>query len=304
MNAQDSNWDDFRVAWMVARHGSLSAAAEVLGIHHATVLRRVAALEERLGTRLFQRHARGATPTDAGRMLMQVVTATAEQFDVLCDRVADPGTSISGRLIVTTLAELADGLVDVLARFRADHPETQIELLADSRRLRLEYGEAHVAIRPGAAPREPDNIARPLGHLGVTLFAHRDYIARFGRPAARGDIAGHRYVSLIDVDRRARPLAWIEANVPAEQIVFRGGATTTLRRAVEAGMGLAPMVRWERGDGGDDDLVPLFPPPDDWIVPLWLVTHRDNHRSPKVQAIHRHLMAELPAMTMEAGAAG
>ncbi|MHA1549670.1 MAG: helix-turn-helix domain-containing protein, partial [Alphaproteobacteria bacterium] len=57
------NWDEIRTAWMVARHGSLSAAASALGVHHATVLRHVNALEARLGVRLFQRHSRGYTPT-------------------------------------------------------------------------------------------------------------------------------------------------------------------------------------------------------------------------------------------------
>ncbi|NRA61690.1 MAG: LysR family transcriptional regulator [Psychrobium sp.] len=53
MNAQIEPWDDIRVAYVVARLGTLSAAAEQLNIHHSAVLRRISALEKSLNTRLF-----------------------------------------------------------------------------------------------------------------------------------------------------------------------------------------------------------------------------------------------------------
>ena len=59
------NWDEVRTAFQVARMGTVSGAAEVLGVHHATVIRHIDAIEGRLGVKLFQRHARGYTPTEA-----------------------------------------------------------------------------------------------------------------------------------------------------------------------------------------------------------------------------------------------
>ena len=53
------NWDEVRTAYQVARLGTVSGAADVLGVHHATVIRHIDALEKRLGAKLFQRHARG-----------------------------------------------------------------------------------------------------------------------------------------------------------------------------------------------------------------------------------------------------
>ena len=63
------NWDEIRTAYHVARLGTVSGAAEVLGVHHATVIRHIDALEGRLGVKLFQRHARGYTATEAGEDL-------------------------------------------------------------------------------------------------------------------------------------------------------------------------------------------------------------------------------------------
>ena len=67
-------WDEIRTAYQVARLGTVSGAADVLGVHHATVIRHIDALEKRLGTRLFQRHARGYTPTEAGREETRIAT--------------------------------------------------------------------------------------------------------------------------------------------------------------------------------------------------------------------------------------
>ena len=64
------NWDEIRTAFQVARMGTVSGAAEVLGVHHATVIRHIDSLEGKLGVKLFQRHARGYTPTDAGMDLL------------------------------------------------------------------------------------------------------------------------------------------------------------------------------------------------------------------------------------------
>ena len=72
------NWDEVRTAFQVARMGTVSGAAEVLGVHHATVIRHIDAIEARLGVKLFQRHARGYTPTEAGQDLLRVAQTTDE----------------------------------------------------------------------------------------------------------------------------------------------------------------------------------------------------------------------------------
>ena len=77
------NWDEIKTAFQVARMGTVSGAADVLGVHHATVIRHIDSLEGRLGVKLFQRHARGYTPTEAGRDLLQVAQATDDQFNQL-----------------------------------------------------------------------------------------------------------------------------------------------------------------------------------------------------------------------------
>ena len=81
------NWDEIKTAFQVAKHGTVSGAADSLGVHHATVIRHVDALEAKLGVKLFQRHSRGYTPTEAGDDLLLVAQATDDQFSQLEGRI-------------------------------------------------------------------------------------------------------------------------------------------------------------------------------------------------------------------------
>ncbi|MEN8917672.1 MAG: LysR family transcriptional regulator, partial [Octadecabacter sp.] len=85
------NWDEIRTAFQVANVGTVSGAADALGVHHATVIRHIDALEQRLGVKLFQRHPRGYTATEAGQDLMQVAAATDDQFTQLAGRIRGRG---------------------------------------------------------------------------------------------------------------------------------------------------------------------------------------------------------------------
>ena len=108
------NWDEIKTAYQVARMGTVSGAADILGVHHATVIRHIDALEGRLGVKLFQRHARGYTATEAGQDLLRVAQATDDQFSQLAGRIRGRGSEVSGDLVVTSLIEITPLLAPVL----------------------------------------------------------------------------------------------------------------------------------------------------------------------------------------------
>jgi DNA-binding transcriptional LysR family regulator len=149
------NWDEVRTAYQVARMGTVSGAAEVLGVHHATVIRHIDAIEARLGVKLFQRHARGYTPTEAGQDLLRVAQTTDDQFSQLAGRLKGQGDEVTGELVVTSLSSMSHLLVPVLTEFQKMHPGLIIRYLTGERLFRLEYGEAHVALRAGVRPPIP-----------------------------------------------------------------------------------------------------------------------------------------------------
>ncbi|RVV97150.1 LysR family transcriptional regulator [Mesobaculum littorinae] len=283
------NWDEIRTAYHVARLGTVSGAADALGVHHATVIRHVDALEGRLGAKLFQRHARGYTPTEAGADLLQVGVATDDQFSQLVNRIRGRGETVTGEIVVTSLSAISGRMTPALAEFAEAHEGVVIRFLTDERVFRLEYGEAHVAIRAGAAPSEPDNVVQELTRLAVGLYAHRSYIERHGMPEGESDLGRHRFVSHDDPVSRAPFFRWLRGAVPDDRIVFRATDDVVMRDAVRSGVGIGFMPAFLAE--ATPDIVPIIPPRIDWCSTIWLVTHVDLHRTPKVQAVTAHLKA-------------
>ncbi|OBY27835.1 LysR family transcriptional regulator [Leisingera sp. JC1] len=281
------NWDEVRTAYQVARMGTVSGAAEVLGVHHATVIRHIDAIEARLGVKLFQRHARGYTPTEAGQDLLRVAQATDDQFSQLVGRLKGQGDDVSGELVVTSLASFAPMLVPALKEFQDMHPGLIIRYLTGDRLFRLEYGEAHVAVRAGNAPDQPDNVVQPFIKQQVGLYASKAYAEKYGVLQGVEDMANHRFIGNDDENSRAPFSRWLRANAPAEAISFRCSNGFTMQNAVHSGAGIGFMAAWEARQ--NPNLVEMMAPQEEWSGTLWLVTHVDLHRTTKVQAFLKFL---------------
>lgn len=279
------NWNEFRTAFQLARLGTVSAASEALGIHRATVIRHIDALEAELGATLFQRHARGYTPTDAGEEVLRVGAATEEQLRQLAGRVGG-STHVNGEVVITSIRVVAPLILPALARFQQAHPESVVRYEASARVYKLQYGEAHVAIRAGAKPTDADNVVRSFGVLRSGLYAHRSYVERWGTPQ-RDDYANHRFVG----EPNELNAGWTKGHIAEARCVFVSRDPYLKKLAIDQGFGVGfqPAVTARL----DEDLIEVEAPKDAWDVPLWLVTHVDLHRSTKVQAVLKYLRAGL-----------
>lgn len=292
LSGRDSHyWSDIYVAYQVAKTGTLSGAAAALNVHHSTVLRRIDALEQVLNTRLFHRHARGYTVTAAGQRLLKVAESTEEAIERMAGEIAGIDEQLTGTVVVTTVDTLVPHLTPVFAEFQQLHPEIKIELNVDPRIFRLEYGEAHISIRPGAEPKDPDYVVQHLRRLSATLYASEAYIRQFGRLRSLTETEGHRFISATKPRMQIPFLAWVETEIPAEQIYYRCSDFVSMCQGAHAGLGIAAVNTWLASLY--PSLVPLLAAPPEWASDLWLVTHRDMHRTAKVQAltqlIKRHL---------------
>ena len=261
------SWDEIRTAAQVARLGTISAAAEALGVHRATVTRHIDALEIALGAKLFQRHARGFSPTELGHELLRVADATDAQFGELFRRARGDVADLSGVFTVTCVDVLAPMVLPVIMAFQAEHRSMRVHLVSSDRVLKLEYGEADIAFRIGPKPEHPDNVVLPVRRLPVGLYGPTASAHRFAGPGQQAPSTPY--------------FQWLSENVPPEQIVMTSDSVAVLWAAVRAGAaaGFMPRAMAEHAQ-----LVELAPPRDDWNEQIWAVTHVDLHRSAKVQA--------------------
>jgi len=142
------DWDDVRYFLAVARGGSVRAAAERLGVNHATVLRRIAQLEQRLGAHMFEKLPSGYRLTDAGEEVFEFAQQMEASSNQLETRVLGRDRSTRGLLRVTLAPLLATHLLmPDFADFARLHPEIEMEILSIDEPVNLTNREADVAIR-------------------------------------------------------------------------------------------------------------------------------------------------------------
>jgi DNA-binding transcriptional LysR family regulator len=275
------HWAELRTALTLARLGTVSAAAEALGVHRATVNRHVETLEGTFGAALFQRHARGYTLTDTGHDMLEVAGRADEMFADLAGRSRGKAGQLSGALVVTALAGVAPLVMPAIRRFHRDHPQIRLKFVAGAQLARLEHGEAHVAIRAGQRPEVPDYVVTPFRRLRFGLYASQEYVARYGRPDA-DRLEGHPFVGALAVPRPVPYANWMDANVPPEALALHTTDQHVLHDAVCAGLGLGFLT--EHDARVRPELVEIISPSEDWSTALWVVTHVDLHRTSKVQA--------------------
>ncbi|TWA83139.1 molybdate transport repressor ModE-like protein [Azospirillum brasilense] len=271
------NWDDLRIFLELARTGSLSAAARALRISHATVGRRVAALEEGLGRRLVERRADGYGLTTDGEAVFALADGMDERALAILRQASSQGgheAGLTGTVRLTTTPALADRfLMPRLGPFRARHPEIDLEVMVDNRSLSLARREADIAIRL-ARPQHGDLIARRLATMGYGLFTAA------GAPDA---VIGYDE-ALADLPEAV----WLARHMVGRRVAFRSNSLQTQLAAAKAGFGVALLPFWLAA--GEPDLMPVPGEAPPLEREVWLVLHPDLRDVPRVRAVIEHLV--------------
>lgn len=256
------DWDKVKTFAAAAETGSVTHAAERLGISQSAVSRQLAALEEEIGAPLFQRHARGLLLTGPGQILLQHAREMSSIAALAEARLKDAADRPMGELRVT--APVAFGLswlTPRIAAFTEAYPDMRLTLLLDDREYDLLTLEAECAIRlwPGT---HSELVQRKLADVPVGLYASRSYLARFGEPAAIKELDGHRIVGFhANTANPMRELDWAlllgREGAPPRDPCVAVNHVYGVFKAVEAGAGIGRLPQYMvRGHG---DLVQVLP---------------------------------------------
>jgi DNA-binding transcriptional LysR family regulator len=171
------DWDDVRYFLAVARHGSVRAAADQLAVNHTTVLRRIAQLEGRLRSQLFEKLPAGYRLTPAGENVQEFAEQMEASSNLLISRVFGQDQALRGPLRVTMAPTVATHLLMAdLADFARRHPEVEMEIQTSLARANLTNREADVAIRAvfdrGLLPQNLHGIKGPDLAVGIYMSRH------------------------------------------------------------------------------------------------------------------------------------
>ena len=282
-------WDDIRYFLAVAGGGSVRAAAERLGVNHATVLRRVAQLEGRLGARLFERLPSGYRMTAAGEEVLDLAQQMEASSNLLEARVLGRDQGIRGPLRVTMAPTIASHLLmPDLCDFARAYPEVEIAVLSSYAAMNLTNREADVAVRVVYDRNDlPQNLH---GIAGPELFG-TVYMSRALLAAWRAGTAGP--VRWIVTDSYDVPDWARKGEVVTVAVPFRTTDAGAQIAAVRQGLGVATLPCFV---GDADPLLARVPGAELRLHGrLWLLTQGETRKTKRVRLFVEFIAGRLAA---------
>lgn len=286
------NWDDVRIFLAVARAGQILGAARRLELNHATVSRRIAALERALGAKLFRRLTTGSELTAEGeRFLAAAERIEADMIAARAD-VAGDSDEVAGAVRIGApdgfgVAFLAPRLGALTER----HPQLTIQLVPVPRSFSLSRREADIAITV-ERPTEGRLVAAKLVDYTLGLYAARAYVERNGLPATQGELRRHRLVGYVPDLVISPSLDYGPEMLPGWQAHFAVSSSLGQVEAVRAGAGIGILHSFIAR--AHDDLVPV-PAAAPIRRAYWLVYHETVRPLRRVQAVSSFIAAAVEA---------
>lgn len=271
-----SDWDDLRLFLEVAKVGSFTAAGATLGVDQATVSRRMAGLESKLGAALFERTPQGSSLTVLGEKVQRHAQAMEAELHALLDEASGHEREIEGvvRLALTESIAVHAVIPRVLPRLHEQYPKLTVRLSASYDVEELGHRQAELALR-FFRPESGDLVAQRIVRMKTALVGHRRF-----RGLARGELP------VIGAELGERPSLesrYLERHLRRAPRLFVSSYVSQIE-AVRAGIGVALLAKSVLAL--DPQLVLLEPelptPPE---LELWLVTPRSLRHVPRIATV-------------------
>lgn len=253
----------------VARRRSFRAAADELSVSTSALSHSVAALEARIGVRLFHRTTRSVSLTEAGA---QFVANVAPALSTIRDALEQAGSlaeTPSGTLRINSSVGAARQVMPVLMAFLQRYPQMQLDLVTEGRLIDIVVEGFDAGIRLADIVPQ-DMIAVPFGdRQRFAVVGSPDYFSRYPKPRTPADLKSHRCI------RSRMPSGAIyqwefERRGQAVRVDGEGAITldepNLMLEAARAGLGLTYLTEWNvNADLQAGTLVRVL---EDWTPPL------------------------------------
>jgi DNA-binding transcriptional LysR family regulator len=284
------DWSDLQFFVAVCEAGAVSRAAARLAVNHSTVLRRIAALEATLGTRLFDRGNGSYVLTDAGKELLSGLVGVADRIAAAPQHVEGRDEAVEGEVRLTSTDTLVHGmLMPLIENFCARHPAVRLRIVVNNHFLSLTRREADVAIRGSNRP--PENlVGRRVGNIQTAPYASKAYLRAVGR---RKPLTELDWIAPDASLAHLEQAKWLDRNIAAARVAMTCDSLVGMVHAVEHGIGAA-MLLCPLADARAD-LVRLAEPEAALDTQLWILTHPDLRQVARIRAFSQYMFDALTA---------
>ncbi|MCD7060195.1 LysR family transcriptional regulator [Pelagibacterium xiamenense] len=266
------NWDDIRIFLAIARTGQILAAARSLGLNHATVARRLSALEAALGSKLFIRRTNGCDLTAEGEAMLSHAETVESAIFAARAETGRTDETLSG----TVRVGAPDGfgvafLAPRLGQLTERHPDLTIQLVPIPRSFSLSRREADIAITL-ERPTQGRLVARKLIDYTLALYASRAYLDAHGTPTSVAGLRDHQRVGYVEDLIFTPSLNFARQIYPDWRSHFEISSAIGQTEAVRAGAGIGILHSFIARQYAE--LVPVLP---EATIErsYWLVVHED-----------------------------
>jgi DNA-binding transcriptional LysR family regulator len=271
------NWDDLRFFLALAREGTVSGAGQALKVKHTTVSRRVTALEEKLGSRLFDRSSGGYAMTQTGENLYPHALSMEEIAQAADREVFGMDTQLSGSLKLTASYDIFNRLITpTLHEFTDRYPGIEIELLASTGLADLASRQADIALR--LTPKPPEYlIGREVLPLRHGVYASAKYLKKK---------RSKEQLILWENDREMPE--WVNDHFSGARVAARTSEIMTMMEAVRNHMGIARMPCYVGDAEAGLRRLDVALTPSKWGV--WVLSHVDLRSTARVRVCREFLI--------------
>lgn len=252
--------DEMQAFVAVVDTGSLTGAAELLGLTVSAASRALGRLEEKLQTTLLRRTTRRVELTEEGAAFLEHARAILDAVDAAEEQMAARRMRPAGRLRVDAATPfMLHVLVPLLEGFRVRYPDVELEMHSNEGITDLIEKRTDVAFRIGVL-KDSTLHARPVGTSRIRVLASPSYLARHGTP---GDVTQLQQHSLLGFKQpeslKDWPLRDADGNVLRVEPTIASDSGETLRQMALAGLGIVCLSDFmTREDRRRGRLVQLF----------------------------------------------
>lgn len=270
------NWDDMRFFLAVCREGSATGAGRSLGVNHTTVARRIRALEQDLGTRLFGHSRDGYEMTQAAENMYEHALQMEEITHAIDRDVFGQDAELRGPLKLTVAHDVAERLlIPGLRAFHDAYPCIDLDVLTTTGLVDLAAREADIALRLTAKPPEY-LVGREVLRLQHGVYGSDDYLETRDRKAK------------VVLFRGETDPEWVQQYFPGAEVSMRVDDVGTMALAVAHGMGLARMPCYIGDTQRSIRRLDLELTPSTWGI--WILSHVDLRSTARVRVAREFLV--------------